>query len=426
MATPDYLGKFPFTEDAREAVGEDFEIEDAFNNDVLTRAIERVRNGVDNKNTQPEEDTPAEINLLSYPVARILVSLLEDSRIMSRYAEAEAKTAIKYVRESNGGGQQKFSEFMTKSTLDVEDLCEEFNIPTEPIEQEEIAGELGEEAFETLSTEERELLIEQFNISASNVDVDDDPKEVLTYISKRTALSSTDPMYRIPVESYVQASSKLEGTQNSLSNMPLKNGYVYISKEVLLSVLERLIYATIMDGLPITVPDEIADSIQVQDAVDIIRHTIDEQYFTFEIDEVNENKFPPCMEALLESTRKGEHLEHNARFALASFLVNIGMTTDEILELFGGVPDFAEETTRYQINHIRGDVGNTEYTSPSCATLVTQGLCVNKDKLCEKINHPLSYYRIRLKDYGDAEQMASGDENDEGEDTSEDAEDTDE
>lgn len=412
MTVDDYLGKFPFTSAAREAVADEFDTEDAFNNEVLTRAIERVRNGVDNKNTEANDALPtAKVNLLSYPVARILVSLLSDNRIMSRYAKAEAKTAIKYVQETQTDGQQKFAEFMTKESLDIEDLCSEYNIPIEPINQEEIAGKLGADSFSQLTEDERRSLVEHFDIGTDSVDIaNDDPETVLTHISKRTSLARDDPMYKIPVEAYVKASSKLEGVQNSLSNMPLKDGSVFISKEVLFSVLEQLIYADIMDGLPVTVPDDIADSIQVQDAVDIIRHTIDEQYFTFEIDEVNENKFPPCMEALLESTRKGEHLEHNARFALASFLVNIGMTTDEILELFGGIPDFAEDTTRYQINHIRGDIGSTEYTSPSCATLVTQGLCVNKDKLCEKINHPLSYYRIRLKDFGDADELAGGSE----------------
>lgn len=418
MTVADYLAKFPFTDDAREAVSETFDTEDAFNDAVLSRAVERVRNGVDKKTTRPQDETDlsAEINLISYPMARILVSLLDDNRIISRYAESEAKTAINYIDESESESQQELSEFYTKATLTLEDMCEEYDIDIIEHTQEDITAILGDEVFETLTTEQKELLLEQINVNSNAIDLSADSQEVLRQIAKRTELSRSESLYEIPVESYVQASAKLDGPANSLSNMPLKDGKVYIPYETLLSLLEKLIYADIMDGLPIDVPEEIRDSIQVQDAVDVIRHSIDEQYFTFEIDQVEEDQFPPCMEVLLERTRKGEHLEHNARFALASFLVNIGMTTDEILELFGGVPDFAEDTTRYQINHIRGDVGSTEYTSPSCATMVTQGLCVNKDDLCEHINHPLSYYRIRLQDYGDAEELADGDDSSESED----------
>jgi DNA primase large subunit len=28
----------------------------------------------------------------------------------------------------------------------------------------------------------------------------------------------------------------------------------------------------------------------------------------------------------------------------------------------------------------------------------TTGLCVNRDPLCEKVNHPLSYYKVKKKD----------------------------
>lgn len=409
MTVEDYLGKFPFTDAAREAVSDEFSTDDAFNEDVLARAIERVRNGVDNKNTEPSDEISAELDLLSYPVARILVSLLDDNRIISRYAKAEAKTAIhQYLEEDAKQEQQELAQFYTKTTLTLEDLCDEYNIPVDELSQEEIAAELGSEFLSNLTETETEVLLQKFDVDPETIDETDSEQAIRT-ISSRTDVSRSDPMYRVPIEAYVQSSAKLEGSSKSLSNMLVKDGFVYISHEVLLSVLEQLVYADIMDGLPISVPEEIADSIKVQDAVDIIRHTIDEQYFTYEIDEVDEERFPPCIKVLLEKTRKGEHLEHNARFALASFLVNIGMTTDEIVELFGGVPDFVEDTTRYQINHIRGDVGSTEYTSPSCATMVTQGLCVNKDDLCEQINHPLSYYRIRLRDFGDAEELAEDD-----------------
>lgn len=419
MTIPEYLGRFPFLEDAREAVGEEFNVEVVYDEAVLSRAIERVRNGVDNKTTKPSktESISAEVNLLSYPVARILVSILDDNRITSRYAEAEARTAInEYLDDTNSDTEQaKFSDLMTKESVSLEDICEEYDIPITEIDEEDLIVEIGVPELKTLSEQELEALFENLTVNTNELDFEENPEASVRRILRNATASRAESYYRIPIESYVQASAKLEGEQTSLSNMLVTDGEVYVSHSILLSVLEKLVYADIMENLPVDVPEEMSDNLKVQDAVDVIRHTIDEQYFTYEIDEVNEERFPPCIKVLLDKTRKGESLEHNARFALASFLVNIGMTTDEILELFGGVPDFVEDTTRYQINHIRGEVGNTEYTSPSCATMVTQGLCVNKDDLCEHINHPLSYYRIRLQDYGDADELA-----DDSDDTAED------
>jgi len=53
----------------------------------------------------------------------------------------------------------------------------------------------------------------------------------------------------------------------------------------------------------------------------------------------------------------------------------------------------------YQVEHITGRGGTgTEYTTPACAAMKTTGLCVNKDTICEKISHPLSYYKIKKND----------------------------
>jgi len=71
------------------------------------------------------------------------------------------------------------------------------------------------------------------------------------------------------------------------------------------------------------------------------------------------------------------------------------MSVDEILNLFNISPDFDAEKTRYQIEHIAGATGNV-YKPPACDTMRTYGNCIGKDRLCEKINHPLGYYEKRI------------------------------
>ncbi|MDD3071462.1 MAG: DNA primase regulatory subunit PriL, partial [Methanoculleus horonobensis] len=57
-------------------------------------------------------------------------------------------------------------------------------------------------------------------------------------------------------------------------------------------------------------------------------------------------------------------------------------------------PDFDPDMTMYQVEHISGRSG-TEYTPPSCATMRTFGICANRDRDCDRVNHPLSYYRLK-------------------------------
>jgi DNA primase large subunit len=112
--------------------------------------------------------------------------------------------------------------------------------------------------------------------------------------------------------------------------------------------------------------------------------------------QVEEGAFPPCLQALVGAITAGTNLPHAGRFAIVAFLHNIGMKPPQIMEIFARAPDFDPEKTRYQVEHICGRSG-TEYTAPSCATLRTTGFCVNRDSTCERVNHPLSYYRIRKK-----------------------------
>jgi DNA primase large subunit len=111
-------------------------------------------------------------------------------------------------------------------------------------------------------------------------------------------------------------------------------------------------------------------------------------------EEVMNEAFPPCINYCLEGLLAGRRASHMERFALTSFLVNIGMPIDQMVSFYTDVTDFDESLTRYQIEHIAGLKGNrTKYTPPTCNTLRTHGVCRNPDSICKKISHPLSYYR---------------------------------
>jgi DNA primase large subunit len=108
---------------------------------------------------------------------------------------------------------------------------------------------------------------------------------------------------------------------------------------------------------------------------------------------VEQEAFPPCIQTLYQAFTSGRHLSHVGRFTLTTFLVNVGMPSETVVELFKNFSDFNLRMTRYQVEHIAGETGSrTRYKPPKCETLQTHGICINPDELCRKIHHPLTYY----------------------------------
>jgi DNA primase large subunit len=113
---------------------------------------------------------------------------------------------------------------------------------------------------------------------------------------------------------------------------------------------------------------------------------------------IDESAFPPCIQALVLALTAGTNLTHAGRFTLTTFIHSVGMNVTEIAQMYARSPDFDPEKTMYQVEHITGRGGSgTEYTAPACAAMKTTGLCVNRDKICEYVNHPLNYYRQKKK-----------------------------
>ncbi len=102
-----------------------------------------------------------------------------------------------------------------------------------------------------------------------------------------------------------------------------------------------------------------------------------------------EEAFPPCMKDILERARRGEHLSHHERFAIATFLLQIGAEIDQVVDVFRNMPDFNEKITRYQVEHLAGLRGSMKkYKTYSCEKMRTLGLC----KADCGVRSPIQYY----------------------------------
>ena len=199
---------------------------------------------------------------------------------------------------------------------------------------------------------------------------------------------------------YLQNAAYLRGKKWKLVNHSLINGSVRLTKietaRLLSEEIRRYIEKRLEEKEKPIFPEKImktAEKIKKLTVKKIGKAEL-EGFPTHVIKEA----FPPCIETLYKNASSGKHLSHIGRFTLTSFLINIGMPPQNVIELFKNFPDYNERMTRYQVEHIAGERGSrTRYTPPSCDTLKVHGVCLNPDELCRKIKHPLTYYRIKAK-----------------------------
>lgn len=117
-------------------------------------------------------------------------------------------------------------------------------------------------------------------------------------------------------------------------------------------------------------------------------------------DRVVMEAFPTCIKGVYERISTGRTASHIGRFALTSFMLNIGMSEEDVFKFFRSVSDFNERMTRYQVEHIAGTRGSgTKYTPPNCSTLRTHGICISPEQECEGAVNPLVCYKKKLEKF---------------------------
>jgi DNA primase large subunit len=289
---------------------------------VRQRALERVMGAISGQIPDVRAETEAEIltELLSYPLARVMISCLKDDLLMKRYALTEAKLA--YARMQR----------------------EKDIIP--------LAQDLG------------------FH-----------PQQ-------------GEPI-RLHFLEYLRAAHRMHTPRWKLVNRDLRGGYLTVSREELMRLLEEMVRDRVQKGLPLEV-GAICD--KFRDQLTPLKEDLEASRLAQRVDlgRVEEGAFPPCMRKMISEVSQGLNLAHTARFALTSFLLQVNMTPAEVVALFQRSPDFDPERTRYQVEHIAGASG-TRYKPPTCATMMTYGNCPGEDQLCRRIRHPLSYYEARMR-----------------------------
>jgi DNA primase large subunit len=347
--------RYPFFGAAREAVQDaDVTIAEliAESAPAVERAVERVERALMNGTVDAEDPyrwDPRD-ELLSYPLARVLVSLVDDRAAVQKYAEAEAETAY-----------ERFSE--------------DFEADDDGLQ----------------STDQRRATLEEF---LREFDLDGD-------VRAEPAARGPDPQwFRVGVGTYLTLVDPDWGDRWRLVNRELLDGEVRVERSELARLLREAVRRRVAEGLPFSVRDspggeELAASLEEE--VADLRDLLAEHDPVTDVDVVSPVHFPPCVKALLERARGGEDLPAHSAFALVSFLTDLGMDEDEVATLYGADDADLAERVATRVTYLR-DGDRTQYPSPSCATMQAYGDCVNRDERCETITHPMAYYGDAVRD----------------------------
>jgi DNA primase large subunit len=333
--TKNDLAKYPFLKESIEYVKKlDLKIEDLASPEfekILERAEEKVTEAILYALVSRKLRN-IEIEILSFPVAIMLVVATESPFIKKRYALAEAKQAYNDMK---------------------------------------------------LEPKERILTIAKnfkwkINLN-NNVDI---PYE-----------------FELHFTDYLRNTTYLHGKKWQLVNRLLLKGNVYLTKSEVARLLSEEVRKYIEKRLELRDLPKLPQN--MMEIAEKIKKLTVEKIGKSEMEgfprTIVQEAFPPCIKTLYQSISSGRHLSHVGRFALTSFLINIGTPPEKVIEIFRNFSDFNEKMTRYQVEHIAGERGSrTRYKPPRCDTLKTHGVCINQDELCLKIRHPLAYYKRNL------------------------------
>jgi DNA primase large subunit len=260
---------------------------------------------------------------------------------------------------------------------------------------------VSSEAYESFSKDDVGVVVSVLRHLGYEVESLQRPLNVSIRIYRNTVLNEAYPI-RVSLTSYVKMAARfLSDPHWKVVNKAVLEGYVYLKPNELTRLAQEAVYKKVIkdveevgkvevDALPDKLK-EIVESI----SKNIKKSASKRRRIEVEIQGLVPEALPPCISMIYKRVLDGENLSHQERFALATFLLNVGMDVDEVLQVFSRAPDFNERIARYQVEHLAGLRGSRKkYSPPACKTLVSWNLCPGIGEC--KANHPLSEYRRRL------------------------------
>ena len=259
--------KYPFFATAREAVADaavslpELVAADA---PAVERARERVERALMDGTIASESGAfPAEsaydvqAELLSYPIARILVSLLDSEPAIEKYAAAEAATAIDRIREDLATDDELRST--STPTVALDDVLAEFDL-ADAVRPESLRSDVGAAGA---------------TATGSESGTGRDPEH-----------------YWIAVGPYLRLTSPSWGESWRLVNRALADGEVRVSREELLDALEAAVEDRVREGLPFELAAGEGIAAELESGVADLKRLLSERTYAGPVDVVAPDRLP--------------------------------------------------------------------------------------------------------------------------------------
>jgi DNA primase large subunit len=359
--------RYPFLQASREAVGgADVTLRSLVEagDPAVERARERVRRALIEGTVASE--TPrqwdAREELLSYPVARVVVSLLDVPAAVEKYAVAEAATARERFEADLEADGQRNLRSLDRPTLTRDRLLREFDVADDVRAASRTNGARTGAGAGTGSG-----------------------------ATAASASSPDEDGFRVAVTAYLRLSDSEWGDEWRLAVRELAAGEVWVTRTELYRMLQEAVRRRVVEGLPFDVrSSESGEAIAtaLEEPVEELRALLSDHDPVSAPDVVIPDLFPPCIEGLLARARDGESLDPHSAFTLQAFCADVGMDAAAIADLQG---TDERAPVEYRLEFLDDD-GRSQYPPPSCATVQSYGDCPGPDERCERIHSPLAYY----------------------------------
>jgi DNA primase large subunit len=341
MVSQSLIFKYPWLESAKKLLEKypqlNFSLDELLQNKspvisaVLPRIKSIIEDGLERKEILREYDVNDINNIILFPVLKMVLSALKDRSIIYQVANAFSKHAKELLD----------NERMKDGSADAEKLVT-------------IARDLG-------------WIVEASDTKYGN--------ELFSF--------------KMQFEHYLPLSVKMKDPAWKLTNQKLRGGYVFLAGKDLTRLLEEYCKQKILEAGEINDPT----------LKEKIRSSPVFSAFIAEVEELTKNKrvsypiiedyahitqkellFPPCVRVLYQKATQGINMVHLERLFFAFFLLNIGYSVEDVLDIYRNSPDFDDKIARYQIEHAAGQKGRgTKYRAHSCGKLKSYQLCYAND-----------------------------------------------
>ena len=334
------IAKYPFLKEASDYIKEThFDFEE-FNRPEMKYVIDRAAEKIETEvanGTIYEKLDKYEIEILTFLVTIIMVKSITIEPIQRKHSLFEAMRVEKFL---------------------TEDLRREKN------------------------EQKKRLLLFKIFIELFKIHVDVDPMD--------------NRLFKVRVTDYLMRASHFHEQEWKLINRLVHDGYVYLDADETVRLIRSELSNLIYDRMKSMTLSPLPRAIEAK--VDELRAKLVPKYEQ-RIYKITE--FAPCIKHALDLMSRGENLPHSARLMLATYMLAIGKSTDEVVMLFHNAPDYNEKITRYQVEHLAGIRGShTKYSVPSCDKLRSESLCFATEK-CDGIINPIQFGRNFKKENHD-------------------------